>query len=311
MEPQKTNLIMAIVVLYRPDLNILDRLVKSAISQVDKILFIDNTPSPSTDIAFALKEKYGNNLYYQALGDNLGIAAAQNIGIKKALEDGCPHVLLLDQDSVIPPDMVVKLIKAESQLLQDGMQVAAVGPSFIHEKSRVVEKATRHTYLRIKWLDLDPSSDQPVVTDCLMSSGSLIRTSVLNAVGFMREDLFIDWVDCEWGLRAKYQNFKSYAVPNTVMEHHVGVTAIKFGTRWFYFHNDLRHYYIIRNETYLIGLKTMGWEWRICHLVNELPKKIIKYLVFSDHRIRTFFVLFRAVIDGFRGKLGRMDQVIS
>jgi rhamnosyltransferase len=307
MGTHKNNQISAVVVLFNPDLNLIDKYFKNTLKQVDRIFVIDNTPSPLPGISSQLK-KIGKKLDYQALGDNLGIAKAQNLGIRKALAKGCTHILLLDQDSVIPSDLVHKLIKSEEKLLQAGVQVAAVGPAFIHEKTKVIQKAVRHGYFRIHWIDVDPSSHQPVEADFIISSGSLIRASAFKTIGLMREDLFIDRVDTEWGLRAKHIGFKSFVVPNVLMTHRVGETSVKFQNKWLYFHNDARHYYIVRNSTYLLQLKTMGWAWRCENLFNEIPKNCLKYFLFSDHKLRTFGLLLRALLDGMRGKLGRIDD---
>jgi len=306
MKKSKTNAIVAIIISYYPKLHLLEQLLRVLKDQVDRIIVVDNTPSPSFKVSSALKKNRGN-FHYQALGDNLGIAVAQNVGIRKAMADGCSHVLLLDQDSTIPTDMVVKLLEAESLLLKAEMRVAAVGPAFMHEKTRVVEKVIRYAFFRIKWISVDTFSNQPVESDFIISSGSLIRTSVLNEVGLMREDLFIDRVDTEWGLRARYQKLKSYVVPTVIMTHRVGETSVKFLNKWLYFHNVARHYYIIRNSVYLLRLKTMGWTWRCENLFNEIPRNCVKYFLFSDHKWVTFKLLLRALVDGFRGKLGRID----
>lgn len=308
MGTQKTNVISAVIVLYHPDISLLDKFLKKALKQVDRIFVINNTPSPPPGFASKLKKKFGKKLNYKSLGDNLGIAKAQNLGIRKALAEGCSHLLFLDQDSAIPSDLVSKLITGERRLLKAGIQVAAVGPAFVHEKTKVIQKAIRHGYFRIHWIKVDPSSHQPLKADFIISSGSLIRASVLKTIGLMREDLFIDRVDTEWGLRAKHMKFKSFVVPNVIMTHRVGETSVRFQNKWLYFHNDARHYYIVRNSTYLLRLKTMGWAWRCENFFSEIPKNCLKYFLFSDHKLRTLGLLLRALLDGIRGKLGRIDD---
>jgi rhamnosyltransferase len=118
--------------------------------------------------------------------------------------------------------MVATLLAAEGDLLGKGKQVAAVGPQFIDENSGNPSPAIRHYYFRIQKLYLDPSSSDPVETDHMIASGSIIRTSVLDSVGAMREDFFIDWVDIEWCMRARSMGYLSYYVPSVVMKHSVG-----------------------------------------------------------------------------------------
>ncbi|MGA2539021.1 MAG: glycosyltransferase, partial [Terracidiphilus sp.] len=115
--------VAAIVVLYHPDLVLLERLLKSAAQQVDHILVVDNTPNPTSDLSRFLKH-FGAQATYEPLGDNMGIATAQNVGISK-LQGGFSHVLLLDQDSDPHPDMVKELMDGERGLIESGKRVAA------------------------------------------------------------------------------------------------------------------------------------------------------------------------------------------
>jgi rhamnosyltransferase len=298
--------ITAVIVLYFPDLSLLDRLAESIVGQVGGTVIVDNTPLDSVADPTDIFRKRGIEFHYEPLGENRGIAAAQNIGIQKAVDGGCSHVLLLDQDSALPLDAVKKLLTAEDTLLSSNVKVAAVGPAFIHEKTKKVEKAIKHVPFWTKGVSVDLDSNTPVETDCLISSGSLIQTSILGSIGPMREDLFIDLVDIEWGLRAKYLGWKSYMVPTVVMIHNLGKTAVKVKDKWFYFHNDVRHYYVVRNTAYLLRLKTMGIQWRSSALL-KIMRHFIIYTVFSDHKFKTLGLLLRALGDGICGKLGRLD----
>ena len=55
--------------------------------------------------------------------------------------------------------------------------------------------------------------------DYLIPSGCLIPMSVLDKMGGMRDDLFIDYVDIEWGLLASHHGFQSYGVCTTHKHH--------------------------------------------------------------------------------------------
>ncbi|MGA8531488.1 MAG: glycosyltransferase family 2 protein, partial [Acidobacteriaceae bacterium] len=191
--------VAAVAVLYHPELEPLRRLIMSAVGQAEAIFVIDNTPDPILAVR-SLMDSEGS-IRYISLGRNAGIAAAQNAGIRASMEAGFTHVLLLDQDSTLPEGMVNRLLSGEERLLCGGQQVAAVGPQFWDEKTGKAYPAVRLEYFRIRKLYLDTRSTEPVETDYLIASGSMIRVSVLREVGLMREDLFIDWVDVEWGLR--------------------------------------------------------------------------------------------------------------
>jgi rhamnosyltransferase len=239
----------------------LERLLGSIDAQVDHFVLVDNTPNPDSELAGILR-RYESQVSYVPLGENMGIAAAQNAGIRKISEDGYSHVLLLDQDSCPRPEMVKELLVAETKLLESGLDVAAVGPKFIDEKTGSASKAIRHGWMHVKNITVDGTQTGPVEADYLIASGSLIRMSTVAKVGGMREELFIDWVDIEWGLRARAAGCRCYVVPDAVMAHSIGDNFVHFLGKDINLHNDTRNYYIVRNATYLLSEKNMGWRWR-------------------------------------------------
>jgi rhamnosyltransferase len=301
-------LVAAIVVLYFPDRHAVQGLVRSLEDQVDFIFVIDNTPmnelAPEEEL---FPPDFKVPLNYTAQGENTGIAAAQNSGIRQALAAGASHVILFDQDSALPPKMVESLLVAEANLLSKGVEVAAVGPQFVDEKSGRPSPAIRHRYFRIQKLYLDPQSTEPFETDHLIASGSIIRASVLQKVGLMRDDFFIDWVDIEWGMRARSVGYKSYYAPNVVMKHSVGDSVVTVLGRDVHVHNDLRNYYMLRNAIYLYRLKSMGWRWKI-NFIPRIPCYLVLYPILSKHKILNLRYLIRGIWDGARGRLGQFQR---
>ncbi|AUP76470.1 hypothetical protein CWS02_09555 [Enterobacter sp. EA-1] len=52
------------------------------------------------------------------LSENVGIAAAQNMGIAEAAKHSCSHVLFMDHDSIPAHDMVSVLLHVENTILR-------------------------------------------------------------------------------------------------------------------------------------------------------------------------------------------------
>jgi rhamnosyltransferase len=155
----------------------------------------------------------------------------------------------------------------------------------------------------IRKLKVDNSVAAPVEADYIISSGSLIRTRVFEIAGMMREELFIDWVDIEWGLRARELGFKCFVIPGAMMKHSVGDASVQVFRKNINLHNDIRNYYIVRNATYLLGIRTMGWQWRLITLLR-IPRYILFYSLYSSGILRALRLLLRAVRDGLRGEVG-------
>ncbi len=296
----------AIIVLYIPNPVLLERLIDSLRGEADQVFIIDNTPlgKAQFDISQDWFDCLGIRSIYHPLGDNYGIAKAQNVGIDLAIKDGYDHIILFDQDSAIPANMIQQLLAAEQSLLAESVQVGSIGPLFLDEKTGEYSKAIRHGRFFVNKIDATPMDTQPVQADYLIASGSLIRTEVLQAIGFMREDLFIDWVDIEWGLRATRLGYSHFVIPNAIMRHSIGDEFVSVGNRNINLHNDIRNYYIVRNACHLLLDAQIDQRWRMS-IVFKIPLYVVFYALHSKTQLKAFKLLIRACVDGFSGRLGK------
>jgi rhamnosyltransferase len=298
-------LVGAVVVLFFPDAKLIERLFSSLSNEVAKIYVIDNTPMEA--VAWLSPEWFetkGYSVVYRALGDNYGIAKAQNVAIELAVESGCDHVIFFDQDSAIPKGMVGELLKTEEWLLSNDINVGSVGPIFIDEKSNRYSHFIRHSRFLINRIEVSSENYSLIKTDYLISSGCLIRADVLKKVGLFRENLFIDWLDIEWALRAGRLGFSHYATPTATMLHSIGDGFIKFGKRSVNLHNDVRNYYIVRNACYLLLDSQIDKKWR-ANILLKIPLWVIFYTLTSKSKLKALKRLLQACFDGFSGRMGR------
>lgn len=297
--------VTAIIILYNPDLELLQRLYLSLHNQVDNIIFSDNSEN------LAVKEEVGKWLQstgiskntYLDLKRNYGIAYAQNKGIEVAKESGAKFVLLLDQDSSLPDNMVNDLMTVYTSLLENGHKVATVGPSFLDEKTDEIAKIIHYEGLGIKKAIPDQSKDfEPA--HHIISSGSLIPIKVLEEVGVMKESLFIDMVDIEWGIRAKRQGYDSYVAPKVIMRHSIGDKYVSFGKRKINLHTDFRNYFIVRNSVYVSFYEQTSPNYKFSQLIR-VPLHVLFYSYHSKRRLYSFGLLTKAVTDGIFKNMGK------
>ena len=295
----------AVVVLYFPNEALLIRLLVSIRNEVNSIFVVDNTPIGG--LVWLSEDWFlinNFNVIYRSLGDNYGIAKAQNYGIEQASVNGCNHIILFDQDSSVPLGMLEALLAEESALINSGINVGAVGPSYIDENTGALAKVIRFGNLFSSSVKVNIHDLTPLRADVLVASGCLIRLKVLQKTGLMREDLFIDGVDVEWSLRAGFLGFKHFVIPKIVMNHNMGDTYVRIGRRKIILHSDLRHYYSIRNHCNLILNPIMGRNFRLITLL-KIPLYVLIYSFLSKTRFACFIMLLRACLDGFSGKLGK------
>jgi rhamnosyltransferase len=184
--------LFAVVVSYFPDPGKLQQLCQ-ALALEASVIVVDNTPAPPARLAT-------DSCTWIANGENLGIASAQNIGIREALRQGAQAVAFFDQDSELSAQLLPTLRAA---LAESGAGVvvpvcsdAATGkeyPSF---------RLNRFGWPVPVYLGC---AEEPVPVDLAISSGSLAASIVFQKAGLMDDGLFIDYVDFEWWARVRAQ----------------------------------------------------------------------------------------------------------
>ncbi|MCD6026049.1 MAG: rhamnosyltransferase [Solimicrobium sp.] len=273
LESNEQNVI-AVVVTYEPELNAVGHLLNVLSEQVNSVVMVDN--GSKFDLEGWNSGRGLRSVNLIGLGKNCGIAKAHNIGIEWAKNRGAQFVLLMDQDSIPAINMVEKLLSAISTLEAEGKAVACVGPFYTDPRN-----ATHSPFVRMERMKsrrIPCSSSTPLIpVDFVISSGCLIPMKVLNAVGGMLDVLFIDYVDVEWGMRARRDGYQSYGVFDAKMEHNLGNEPIRFFGLVFSSHSPLRNYYIFRNRVYLLKQPWVGKLW----LVTEVRLLLLRFVFFS------------------------------
>lgn len=293
--------ILAVVVTYNPEQDILQRQIEAFASQGVPSLLVDN--KSRMDVAQWSASLPSPAHHVIALSDNMGIAHAHNAGIAWAKAHGFRYVMLMDQDSIPGEDMTSKLLKCAEAHQAAGHKVAAVGPRYYDARQN-----NPPPFLTIRGLKLhrftceEGVSDVPV--DYLISSGSLIPIETLDAVGGMREDLFIDYVDIEWGLRAKHHGYQCYGVCNAKMEHSLGDNPIRFFKRQIPIHSPLRHYYHFRNAVLLYRSRWLPLNWKLVD-GSRLVLRYGFYTLFAKPRFEHWRMMTVGMLHGLFNRSGK------
>lgn len=284
--------VAAVIVAFHPDVSRLQTLVQTLLDgPAATIWLIDNTPG---DAAWRLQA--ADRLIVVRFAVNKGIAAAQNHGIRSALASSHSHVILFDQDSAPPCDMIEQLLAVEADLLAQGHAIAACGPVFVDRKSGVRSTATEYGWSIVH----KPVAVNAVAvpTDSLIASGALIRAEALRRIGGMIDALFIDWVDVEWTLRAKAMGLRCFITARVVMSHSIGDEAVRFGSKVFNVHGDFRRFYIVRNALVLGRLPYIPVGVRLAVAAKVLLKYAPAYLWRGPNRVAMAGQLLKAIRSG-------------
>ena len=291
----------AIYVTYNPDIVVLKNAVALSLDQVKTIYIIDNGSSCPFCEAFTDI----NSVEFLSLGTNMGIAAALNVGIKRARSDGFDFALLLDQDSVPPEGMIARYLAVFKTLGDDRQRVAALGPRYQNPQTGYSSKFVRFDWFRNTYLGTN-KNPSVIPVDFLITSGSFYALNVFDDVGLFDGGLFIDHVDTEWCHRAKSRGYQCFGVWDVIMEHSLGESGLRFWLfRWRVqpIHKPFRLYFIIRNSLLMYRMPHVPFKF-ISGDVLRLLRLIAVYSLFVPNKGISLTYIFKGIIDGVRGVSG-------
>lgn len=273
---------LAVIVTYNPEIKLLQELLLRLQEQVDAILIIDNCSESNRPSNDCLNLSNKTTLLY--LESNFGLGYAHNLAIEKVKNEQYSHLLILDQDSLPALDMVEKLHQSETQLLENGKKIAAVGPQFI-SKHEQTKKAFVCDNAGLFYQQQYCSADEIIPTVHLISSGSLIRADILFQEK-MEEELFIEFIDVEWALRLRAKGYFSYACCSAIMEQRLGERILKlpFSNSKIVVYKPLRYYYQFRNSLLLYARPYIPLKWCLYHALRHIVIKGIVLILFANNR---------------------------
>jgi rhamnosyltransferase len=277
--------IAAVVVLYNPNDQVIAN-IKAIINQVSKLFLIDN--SDKINIPLIEECKSMNGIDYECVESNIGIAAALNIGAKKAITGGFQYLLTMDQDSQASPEMVKKLLQTIESSPEIGIVTAEhVNPDFQKEPDEKNVKEILYT----------------------ITSGNLVNLSAFQKVGGFLEELFIDHVDHEYCLRLNQNGYKILKNSFAVVYHKVGDTKRrKFLIFYFYTtnHSGIRLYYRTRNRLYVNNLYRKKFPNYIDEERKNMVKEYLGILLFENNLWNKIKMIYLGYLHFRKGILGKL-----
>lgn len=269
---------VAIVVAYKPDNRLLDSLkVLKNVDLLDKIYLIDNTPKEDLNYSYQ-----SGKIKYIPFNYNKGIAFAQNIGFKMAIKEGYEWALTLDQDTIIHDDLLDKY------------------DYFINNTNNQNIAIINSDYKDLNTGELKYNNNSNIYVDDVISSGSIIKLSVLNYVGFMYEYFFIDQVDNEFCYRVKKSGLSIVILPGSGFEHRLGnIKNLKLGPIHISIYNQppIRVFYRTRNII-IFSKKYKDYNLRFKNTIILL-KDFIR-LIFERKKLLKYKMFFKGVYQGFK-----------
>lgn len=275
MKDQQRNLISAVIVVYN-DYESLAVLVESLLGQVDTVVIIDNSDDGNKVPDAVLSQ---SAVQYQHSNGNKGLAAGLNDGLYLSKKLNSEWILLLDQDSVVADNMV-KCMLNEYRHHPDISVVGMICPDVVLSDKNSHQSPLRFGSIVVKNV-IETSDD----VDFTITSGSMIKASVFEDVGYMDETFFIEYIDFDFCLKLRSAGYKILFVKEAVLTHRLGeIRMSNIGIRYTY-HSPERVFYQTRNRLIVVRRYGLRYPSFVLMQLSLFILKFFKILVIEDQKI--------------------------
>ncbi len=282
-----------------------------SVNQLDypnlRIIVVDNG---STDGSVDRIRRRYQSIDLLVLDSNLGYAAGNNIGIQHALALQADYILILNNDTLVAPNMINELVQAAEANPQIGM----LGPLMYCAAPRDRLFAAGSV---VRWLRGDTQNRgmfrsaemlkqwaQPEAVDYIAGCAVMIKRSCLEAIGPFQVDYYINYEDTEWGIKARRAGFEVWYVPAAVMWHKISATmGIASPAAAYYMTRNALLFFWRNSPRQLRGSVVLRIMLRTLQTIGAWTLKA-KYR--NDHYRRLRSANWLALRDFLRGRVGKM-----
>ena len=274
-----------------------------------RIHVVDNGSAESE--ASQIERQYpGVNVIRQPT--NLGFCGGNNVGIQCALTEGADYVLIINNDSVAPPDMISTLIN-ESAALDN---VGAVSPVILyhpdHDTIWYAGSVWEADVAGFRHVLEDRAvaqlrQEHPYASAYACGCCLLVHSSVLRSVGLMDERYFAYYDEADWCSRMKKAGLECYVVPRARLYHKVSGSAPRLIVSYLMSRNRL-----LWMKDHLTGIE----QWRsVSYLLKEIIWNILNIGGWRGGKYRLAPAHSRAMLCGWRdflrGRFGKWPAQIQ
>jgi len=227
-------------------------------------------------------------------GTNLGYAGGNNVGILWAMERGADYIFVLNNDVLLEPDVLEKLVAA----MDSDPECAACQPlvTFNDNRETIWSAGTEmyfgypRLYKKGEKMKRNGIRQPPFG---LVGCALLFRASALKEIGLFDESLFLLQEETDWCMRAAKMGFHFAVIHNAVVQHKVSETLGMFSKTYLY--------YIGRNWL-LVGKRHNSRSIFAYIFITELAIRVPYYLYQLAMRGQLWMIKFYLIglFDGLR-----------
>jgi GT2 family glycosyltransferase len=240
-------------------------------------------------------QKYPQAVYVESPG-NVGFAAGNNLGMRKALSDGTDIIVLINNDTVVPKDLVQNILSSpitnNSTGVVGGLIYFAKGFEFENKyKEDELGKVIWYAGGEYDWDNVyakhigvnevdkgqfNGQSKTDFITGCLF----ITKAEVLKKVGLFDERYCLYFEDSDLGMRIKKAGYNLIIDSNVKLWHKVAQSSA--------IGSPLNDYFLTRNRL-LFGMDYARLRTKLA-LLREAARKLFTGTKAQKIAVRDFFM---------------------
>jgi GT2 family glycosyltransferase len=150
--------------------------------------------------------------------ENLGFVGGNNIGIDLARGKGAEYIFLLNDDTIVTPDLITELVK----IAESAIDIGIVGASVYsyHQPTEVLFKGGNIN----RWFGTTASEDsEPLKAvrqfDYVAGCSMLVKKNVIDKIGLLDSRFFMYFEDTDWCFRARKAGYRIVCTPQAKVWH--------------------------------------------------------------------------------------------
>jgi GT2 family glycosyltransferase len=244
-------------------------------------------------------------------GENLGFAAGNNAGIEYALRTSAQYIMLLNNDTVVVPDMLTRLI----EIAEHDPGIGIVGPKMLYYDTPDIIWCAGN---QINWRNGDTrrlqanehdhdEHDKPHEVDFITGCAICVRRQVIDQIGRLDPRFFIYYEETDWCVRAHAAGWGILYVPRARLYHKVSMTMGATSPATEYYMNRNVLLFLAKNRSGLAAF----WSVFLACMRNLLT--VSAYTVKSHHgqRLLRRNARLLALRDALLGRWGKMGPDVA
>lgn len=231
-----------------------------------EIILVDNG---STDGSLEKVRNLYPQLQFVSNSENLGFAEGNNRGISLAKERGAEMILLLNNDTVVAPDLLEVFSKASVDYPEAGVFGAKIyfydEPATLwYAGGEVDQKTGRCFHIGCGKADTEKKYNQLLDTGYACGCALAFKTSLLEMIGYLDPQYFLIWEEIDFCKRITSAGLRCLFVPGARVWHKVSASFIE-GNR-----GPMWQYYYFRNRLLFLRTHDAQGKWKFSFFLETL-----------------------------------------